>query len=81
MTDPFIHISWELEFLSFDLSTEKLTIIRDRQIFLQIENFLPPDDSETSEPEQSTGKKTENSNFLLLEKKSTFIFLVNIIRI
>ena len=47
----------------------------DRHFFLQIENFLPPDDSETSDPEESTGKNFfENSNFLLLKNLDFYIF-------
>ena len=47
----------------------------DRHFFLQIENFLPPDDSETSDPEESTGKKIlENSNFLLLKNRLLYFW-------
>ena len=45
--------------------------------FSQIENFFAPDDSETSEPEESTSKKFfENSNFLLLKNRLLYFSVI-----
>ena len=56
--------------------------LRDRQFFFRKSKiFLPPDDSETSEPEESIGEKFFRKFEFFSAQKSTFIFLVNIIRI
>ena len=56
--------------------------LRDRPFFFRKSKiFLPPNFFETSEPEESTGKKIFRKFEFSTTKKSTFIFLVNIIRI
>ena len=56
--------------------------VRDREkIFQNSEKFLYPTDSESPESTESTGKKIFRKFEFLTIRKSTFIFLINIIRI